>query len=107
MQLISRDLRQITTPDSILYASADSLSFYNIDAEVVTYTYSGEQILRNGDLLLSEVDSCGFRFYDNEADELSSPVSDVVDVYMLSIRFTTNANGTAMKFSSKCVPRNF
>lgn len=107
LQLILKDLRQIATPDSILYASADSLSFYNVDTDIVTYTYSSNQILRNGDLLLSSVDSCGFRFYDNEGDILSSPVGDVTDVYLFSIRFTTSSHNNATKFSSKCVPRNF
>ncbi len=107
LQLISKDLRQIVTPDSILYASGDSLSFYNVDTDVVVYTYSGNQILRNGDLLLSSVDSCGFRFYNNEGDVISSPVEDVIDIYLLSIRFITSSNNNATKFSSKVVPRNF
>ena len=50
--VMTRDIRQIMRPDSISHASADSISFDDVDNFTISYKYQNNHILRNGDLLV-------------------------------------------------------
>lgn len=107
LQMLTRDLRQIEAADSIYQASEDSIRFKEINGSTVSYKFSNSQILRNGDLLINDVDDIQFKYYDNSGNLISSPVTDPSQISTISIDMTTAAGEGALSLSTKVKPRNF
>ena len=107
VRVMTRDLRQITSADSILHADTDSLRFYNVDGEIVAYRFSNSRLVRNGDLMMNAVSEFEFGFFDADGSAISSPVSEPEDIYSISFAVTTTSNGRPLTFSTRVQPRNF
>ncbi len=106
-QLMSRDLRQIMTPDSIINATADSIKFKDINGELMTYLYHNSQLLRNGDLLLDGTTMFGFSFADDDGSAMTFPVTDPTRIRTVSFSLTANTAGQPVTTQVSVTPRNF
>ncbi|MFQ5863943.1 MAG: hypothetical protein ACE5IW_01810 [bacterium] len=107
LQMISRDIRHIISPDSIFQASEDSIRFDDVDDFMISYKFSNSQILRNGDPLLTSVEDVQFNYFDNSGSPLSSPVTNPSEISTITISLTTSLNEQSFNLSTKVQPRNF
>ena len=107
LQMLSRDLRQIMAPDSIFWASEDSIRFDNVDDLSISYKYLNNQILRNGDPLLNSVVNLQFNYFNNSGNQISSPVYTPSQIRTIEISLTTSLNEQSFNLSTKVQPRNF
>lgn len=107
LEKLARDLRQITSADSILQASQDSLRFYDVTSTMISYQFDENEITRNGEPLLSSVSSFSFQYYDQSGDEISQPVADPTEIHVIEVAFATERDGATLPLSTKVHPRNF
>lgn len=107
MQMMARDLRQIMAPDSIFQVSADSIRFDLVGDLMITYEFSGGQVLRNGDLLLDSVNSFQFAYYDDSATLLDFPINDPTEIRSISLSFSTSVEGETIASQFSVTPRNY
>ncbi|MCH7678009.1 prepilin-type N-terminal cleavage/methylation domain-containing protein [candidate division KSB1 bacterium] len=108
LRMISRDIRQIMAPDSISQAYLNSIQFDDVDDFTIAYTFSNNQIFRNGDLLQNSVQNLEFEYFDSSGNQLTSPVSNPSQIRTISIDLTTSlSNNQSFNLATKIYPRNF
>ena len=107
-RMISRDVRQIMAPDSISQAYMNSIQFDDVDDFTIAYTFSNNQIFRNGDLLQNSVQNLEFEYFDGSGNQLTAPVSNPSQIRTISIDLTTAlGNNQSFNLTTKIYPRNF
>lgn len=108
LRMISRDVRQIMAPDSISQAYLNSIQFDDVDDFTIAYTFSNNQIFRNGNLLQNSVQNLEFEYFDSSGNQLTSPVSNPSQIRTISIDLTTSlSNNQSFNLTTKISPRNF
>ena len=107
VHLMSREIRQIMSPDSISYASADSLRFDNLNDDPISLNFTDNQVFRNGQPMVKSVDDFRFRYFDNFGDTLSNPVPNPEDIRTIVLSLETSINGQPFSVRAKVMPRNF
>ena len=105
--VMTRDIRQIIRPDSILHASGDSLTFDDVDLTRISYKYQNSLIRRNGDLLVDGVSNFYFYYYDDAGIALSSPVADPTDIRVIELNLSNTVHSQVINSKIKVTPRNF
>jgi len=104
---IARDLRQIVSPDSIHQAAADSIRFDDVLDNTISYKFSENKILRNGDILLESVSTFQFSYYNNNDNQLTIPISDLSDIRSIGLSMSYDVGGRTVSSQLKVTPRNF
>lgn len=108
LRMISRDIRQIMAPDSITQAYQNSIQFDDIDDFTILYSFSNNQVFRNGDLVQNTVENLEFAYFDSSGSQLTAPVSNPSQIRTISIDLTTSLNNNqSFLLSTKIYPRNF
>lgn len=106
-QVISRDIRQIASQDSIFEATANSIRFKDFDETSIAYTFTQKRILRNSDILAENLTYFGFKYFDGNGDQLNTPVSDPTLIRTIGIDLKQDINGRQVYSTVKITPRNF
>ena len=104
---IIRDIRHIMTPDTILHASSDSLSFHDVDDILIVYKYKNNEIFRNGDILVDGLTNFYFTYYDDANIALSSPVTDPSEIMVIELHLSNTVHSQIINSQIKVTPRNF
>ena len=65
MGRMSREIRRLRNDVSITAASSDAFSFADTQNNAITYTRSGNSLMRNTDILASNVTGLNFTYYDD------------------------------------------
>lgn len=107
IQMLSRDIRQIKSPDNIYKATSDSIRFEDVNDAMISYRYSNFQITRNNDLLLSGVVSCQFRYFDNNGSLMGFPISDFTAIRSIEVSIATIVKDQTITSEIRVTPRNF
>jgi len=107
LQMMSREIRQISSPDSILDASSDSLGFVDITGQHILYRYNNPRIFRNNDILLDGVVGFDFDYYDEDASQLAQPIADLSTIRNVTLALTTQLRGQSVSSKISVTPRNF
>ena len=108
LRMLSRDIRQIMAPDSISQASLNSIQFDDVDDVTIAYTFSNNEILRNGDLLQNSVQSLEFKYFDSSGNQLTLPVTDPSQIRTIAIDLITDlGNNQSFNLTTEIYPRNF
>ncbi len=105
--VMTRDIRQILKPDSLLYASADSITFADVDTTMISYKYQNSEIVRNGDLLVDGLTDFYFRYFDDAGIALSTPVADPNDIRVVELNLENTVHSQIIDAQIKVTPRNF
>jgi len=105
--VMTRDIRQVLSPESIFHASGDSLTFNDIDTTMVSYKYQNSQILRNGDLLVDGVSDFYFYYFDDAGNPLDDPVGDPTEIRVLELNLSNTVHSQVINSKIKVTPRNF
>lgn len=92
---ITDDLQSIQSPNSITTAASTTLSFTNMDGQVITYQLSGNNLLRNNKLLASNITSLAFGYYDSDG----ATTATIANIRYITVNFTI-ANFTSYDFTT-------
>lgn len=107
LQMLARDLRHISAPDSIHQASADSVRFDDVNNTMISYKFTGGKIYRNNDLLQDNISALTFEYFDDSGNALSTPVSNPGQIRSIDIEVTAAVGDQSMTFNTTVQPRNF
>ncbi len=107
IEFMSRDIRQIMAPDSIFHASADSFRFADVNDIMISYNFLNNQIQRNGDQLMLQVQAFQFNYYDNNGNQINVPITNPADIKSISLNLSTLIQGQQLTVQTRITPRNF
>ena len=107
LQMMSREIRQIISPDSILAASSDSLRFVAVTGRHILYRYNNPRVFRDNDVLLDGVVGFEFNYFDEDANQLTQPITDLSAVRNVTLALTTHLRGQSLSSKISVTPRNF
>lgn len=107
LQMMSREIRQIISPDSILAASSDSLRFVDVTGRHILYRYNNPRVFRDNDVLLDGVVGFEFNYFDEDANQLTQPITDLSAVRNVTLALTTHLRGQSLSSKISVTPRNF
>ena len=107
LQRITRELRQIASSDSIVYASQDSIRFFKQGGENISIAWQSKVIRLNGQPLADKIYSFKFEYYDDQKIQLQTPVSDPKKIWRIGFELITKPNNHSLKLQYEVEPRNF
>ena len=107
LQMLGRDLRQIMAPDSIHWASSDSIRFDDINNVSISYRFLNQSIYRDSDLLINTVDQFQLRYFDDNNNQLSSPVTNPALINSIAVSLTASFGGESVHLDTRIQPRTF
>ncbi len=107
LQMISREIRQIVEPDSILYASHDSLRFVDVGGGRILYRHTNASVFRNSDILLDGVSAFEFNYFNEDGNLLAIPLADLSAVRRVTLALKTDIRGQNVSSKISVTPRNF
>ena len=98
MSRVTAELRRIRTPQNIILAGSNEVSFIDIDVNAIDFRQSGASLLRNNDILASGLNTpIGFRLTYLDA----SGASTVITQDIRSIRVWLSLAGTTLESSAR------
>ncbi|MBU0455320.1 MAG: prepilin-type N-terminal cleavage/methylation domain-containing protein [Pseudomonadota bacterium] len=68
LERMVRDLRAIRSSSSISQATANAITFTDIDGESIQYHLTGQQLMRNTRVLSDDIQSLTFSYYDEDGN---------------------------------------
>ena len=107
LQRLSTELRQIASPDSILYAAEDSLTFYKHGGEPLSIGWSNHTLRLNGFPLANTIKQFSLKYYNDKQQQLSSPVGNVKKIWRIRIELVVSPKQHDFKLYHEVKPRNF
>lgn len=107
LQMIARDLRQIMAPDSIHWASADSIRFDDINNVSISFKRINQSLYRNGDLLIHSVEQFQLKYFDDNGSQLISPVTNRSAINSIAVSLTASVGGEPIHLQTRIQPRTF
>ncbi len=107
VQRMAREIRQIASSDSILFAEQDSLRFYKQGGESISLALNGTTIDLNGQPLIESIRNFQFQYYSDKGKLLQTPVFNRSRIWKIGFKFTIEIKQQSMSFSHEIKPRNF
>jgi len=109
-----RDIREIKDKYSINTADTSHLDFYNTQSpqETIDIRLAGTTIYRSTDggttrfPLCDNVQNLTFTYFDDNGNQLSTPVSDTTLIRKIKIELTVEKKNRQIYFESFVIPRN-
>ncbi len=105
--LLTKDIRQIVSADSIFHASEDSMRFKHVNGTQIDYQHSGSNLYRNADLLLENLSGFSFSYLDDTGNALSFPIGDFSEIRVVGCGLSMLINGQSVQSNVTVTPRNF
>lgn len=111
---MEREIRQVRDKDSILTANSSRFRFIDRSATTIDYQLSGNNLMRNTDVLATGVTGLTFCYYDNNNQSACaptaacscSPVSDTTVIYRIVIKMDISAGNETKHLETQVYPRN-
>ena len=105
---MARELRQLRDASSVVTANISQLRFYDMSGSDINYGLSGNNLVRNSDVLASGADGLTFTYYDQFNTIINNP--DVspqqTNIYRIDIRLDMRAGTQAKTLKTQVYPRN-
>ncbi len=76
MSILRNDIQKLS-PDSLIHAESNRLSFYSIDGDYVNYQKSQDKLYRNSDLLLKDLVDDPFQYLNDSLHVVESVEEDI------------------------------
>jgi prepilin-type N-terminal cleavage/methylation domain-containing protein len=97
--------------DQSIHADTDSsrFRFYDFDDTEIDYALSGTDLMRNTDILASNVSSINFKYYDDSGTQLTSPTVGIgiyTNIRRIVIILTFQRGNYQLTYQSQIRPRN-
>jgi hypothetical protein len=115
---MEREMRQVKDKNSISTASATQFQFTDINDNSINFYLSGNNLMRNSDILAVNVQSLKFCYYKNyKSPNNNQPVcspecacsvsgSDLTNIYRIVIEIQVTSGGQSNTLKSQVYPRN-
>ena len=100
---MSREIKMIKDADSINIAGTELFEFVDVSDNTVTYSVSGTELMRNGEVLCSYVDSLQFIYIDREGNSTTS----VENVWLVKMYMKLKKGDEEKSLGMVVHPRNF
>lgn len=110
-----REIRQIqddVSSDSlyIYVANASQIEFNNKDKSDndvrINYNLSGNNLMRNSDILVNNVTALNFTYFDGSNAQLATPVAEVSQIWRITITLVIQSGSQSNTLRSQVYPRN-
>jgi hypothetical protein len=106
---MTQEIRRLRDDQSIDTATSSQFRFFDADDRDIDYSLSGSDLMRNSDILASNVDSITFTYYDSSGAVLSPPtygIGTATDIRRVEIFFTLQDGIYEFDYQSQVRPRN-
>lgn len=102
------EMAQLKDQNSVVAATASQFQFIDMNDNNITYSLTGNTIMRNGDILAQDIQSLGFTYSDINEQNLPAPqVSPAAtDIWRIKIQVTAGSGGQQINLESAVHPRN-
>jgi prepilin-type N-terminal cleavage/methylation domain-containing protein len=105
-EMLTKDLRAIKSKSDITLANASQIIFNNLNDEQVNYSFSNGSLYRNSNLFVEGLSSFQFTYFDDEGEDLSSPVSTPSQIWEIDIAVDATVSSKPFHLESRLHPRN-
>jgi prepilin-type N-terminal cleavage/methylation domain-containing protein len=109
MGRITQEIRRLRDAESIDTATSTQFRFFDADDTDIDYSLSGSNLMRNSDILASNVDSLTFTYYDSSGGVLSPPefgIGTTTDIRRVEILISLENGAYQFNYQSQVRPRN-
>lgn len=105
---MEREIRQIRNDTCVYRASAAEFNFTDMHNATINYRLSGNNLLRNSDVLVSGVSNLTFIYYNETNQAIANPdvYPDPTDIRRININLTIQSGTQTKALSSQAYPRN-
>ena len=109
-----REIRQCSSPTELVgnisVADAHSFTFIDITGATIAYSLSGSNLMRNSDILATNVSALNFTYYDLNSAALSNvplSVTDCMNVVRVAVQIQASYGGESLTMGSQTFLRNY
>jgi prepilin-type N-terminal cleavage/methylation domain-containing protein len=108
MGRMSREMRRLRDDVSITTASSDTFGFIDTQNNAITYTRSGNSLMRNTDILANNVSGLTFTYYDDAETILATPLVNPqhTDIRLVRVELNILAGSNTLPFRFTVRPQN-
>ncbi len=109
MSRILGEIRRIRDNESINNATVSEFRFFDSDDTDIAYSLSSTDLMRNSDILASNLSGLTFTYYDENGDELIPPTFGIgtgTDIVRIKILLSFQMGDSAFSCQSQVRPRN-
>ncbi len=108
MGRMSREIRRLRNDVSITTASSDTFSFTDTQNNAITYSRSGNALMRNTDILANNVTGLNFTYYDDAGATLSTPLVNpqYTNIRLVRVEMNILAGSNTLPFRFTVRPQN-
>lgn len=108
---MGREMRQVRDKNSISTANAGRFTFIDRAGNTIDYQLSGNNLMRNTEILATGVSNLIFCYYDKNNQAACAPVctcavADTTVIYRIVIRMDISAGSETKHIESQIYPRN-
>lgn len=106
MDRMAREIRQIKNTASVLAATGSVFQFIDVNNNNITFSLSGNYLMRNVNQLAGNVTALTFTYYDAVGALIPAPVlSPVTNIKSVVINLIFSLGGTSLNLESGVFPR--
>lgn len=105
---MERDLRNMRK-GALALADSASITFDDAYQELTTFSLSGDQLMRNGNVLADAIAALTFAYYDadnNVLGPLPLDAANLANVYRISYDIAVTSGGETYRFREQIFPRD-
>ena len=105
---MTREMRRLKDDSSVNTATSSQFSFDDVNSNTISYSLSSTDLMRNSDILASDVQNLSFTYYDDSGSTISTPVvsPQETDIRSIEISCEFQSSGETLYYKSQVRPRN-
>lgn len=105
---MSYEVTQLKDSSNVLIAQGGRLQFTDVSDNIIDYTLSGTNLMRNADILSRGVQRLSLTYYGMDGAVLPSPAVSPTetDIWRIQIEITGQRDGQSVSMTSQVRPRN-
>jgi prepilin-type N-terminal cleavage/methylation domain-containing protein len=105
---MDRDIRQVNNSSSVFAASGTVLNFTDTQGRSISYTFSGTNVTRNGQVLVSGVKAFNFSYYNRTNGLIASPIvaPGATNICRIRVNMTVESRSQNKTVGISVYPRN-
>jgi len=109
MSRMLNDIRRLKDNLSVNTANSSQFRFLDVDSADINYYINGNNLMRNANILASNVSALTFTYYDQNGAQIPVPtvgIGTATDIYRIKILLTFQSGPYTFNYQSEVRPRN-
>jgi prepilin-type N-terminal cleavage/methylation domain-containing protein len=104
-----REIRQLGNQTDVYKAQKSDFQFRDINLNTIEYNLSGENLLRNSDVLAGGITNLTFTYYNRTEAQIPSPLVSPAstDIFRIRVNLEIRSGSQTKRLESEAYPRNF